>query len=73
MLNKFPVLDLHPLIVTRRFLHQEVVLDKDDFDALARCLEDVGGLGFYNDGEEGGNAAVLENPFSGSRIPQGSH
>ncbi len=54
LLNKFPVLDRHLLIVTRRFVHQETLLDEDDFAAVARCLSDIDGLCFYNGGESAG-------------------
>ena len=50
ILNKFNVLDNHLLIVTRAFEHQETPLTLADFEALARCLEEYDGLGFYNGG-----------------------
>ncbi len=50
LLNKFNVLDNHLLIVTREFEHQENPLTLADFEALARCLEEFDGLGFYNGG-----------------------
>ncbi len=54
LLNKFPVLDRHLLIVTRRFVRQEMLLDVSDFDAASRCLDGVDGLVFYNGGREAG-------------------
>ena len=58
LLNKFNVIDHHLLIVTRRFVHQETLLDGADFEALGLCLADRGGLGFYN----GGAAAGASQP-----------
>jgi len=54
LLNKFPVLDHHLLIVTRAFEHQETLLNERDFDALGICLNEFQGLGFYNGGREAG-------------------
>lgn len=54
VLNKFNVLDLHLLIVTHRFVHQETLLTHSDFEALWRCLGEIDGLGFYNGGAEAG-------------------
>ena len=54
LLNKFNVIDGHLLIVTRRFVHQEALLDSTDFTALAACMAQVDGLGFYNGGEAAG-------------------
>jgi ATP adenylyltransferase len=54
LLNKFNVVAGHLLIVTRRFEPQESLLGLDDLEALAACLGEVGGLGFYNGGVEAG-------------------
>ncbi len=54
VLNKFNVLDHHLLIVTRGFEPQETLLTRDDFEALARCMSEVDGLGFYNGGTVAG-------------------
>jgi len=54
LLNKFPVLDHHLLIVTRAFEHQQALLDGADFAALAVCMAEFEGLGFYNGGREAG-------------------
>ena len=48
LLNKFNVIDHHLLIVTRRFVHQESLIAGEDFAALAACLAQLDGLGFYN-------------------------
>ncbi len=58
LLNKFNVIDHHLLIVTRRFVHQESLLDESDFQALGLCLAEHEGLGFYN----GGAAAGASQP-----------
>jgi len=54
LLNKFPVLEHHLLIVTRAFEHQETLLNAGDFAALAACMVEFPGLGFYNGGREAG-------------------
>jgi ATP adenylyltransferase len=54
LLNKFSIIERHLLIVTRRFEHQESLLGADDFDALARCMDEVDGIGFYNAGAAAG-------------------
>ena len=54
LLNKFNVLDHHLLIVTRRFVHQETLLDEADFTALSLAMADHAGLGFYNGGAVAG-------------------
>lgn len=58
LLNKFNVIDHHLLIVTRRFAHQETLLDLADFQALCLGLAEYEGLGFYN----GGAAAGASQP-----------
>lgn len=58
LLNKFNVIDHHLLIVTRRFVDQETLLDLADFQALCLCLAEYEGLGFYN----GGAAAGASQP-----------
>lgn len=54
LLNKFNVLDHHLLIVTRAYEEQETLLEEADFTAVARCLEDIDGLAFYNSGVAAG-------------------
>jgi ATP adenylyltransferase len=54
VLNKFNVIEHHLLIVTRRFEHQETLLNESDFAALWRCLEEFPSLGFYNGGTVAG-------------------
>lgn len=54
LLNQFNVLDHHLLIVTRRFVHQETLLDEADFTALSLGMADHAGLGFYNGGAVAG-------------------
>ncbi len=50
VLNKFPVIDHHLLIVTRAFEAQTAPLTAADFRALASVLGAQAGLGFYNGG-----------------------
>lgn len=54
VLNKFPVIDRHLLIVTREFQDQHAPLTAADFTALARIVGAYGGLGFYNGGRIAG-------------------
>lgn len=54
VLNKFNVIPDHVLIVTRRFVSQDRLLDSDDVRALAACMDDLDGLGFYNGGTTAG-------------------
>lgn len=54
LLNKFNVVDLHLLIVTREFEDQEILLTAADFEALLACMAEYDGLGFYNGGKVAG-------------------
>lgn len=54
VLNKFPVIARHLLIVTRDFEEQTAPLTPEDFEALAGVIGELGGLGFYNGGTEAG-------------------
>jgi ATP adenylyltransferase len=54
LLNKFNVIDRHLLIVTRCFVHQETLLDRDDLAALLACMAGREALGFYNGGVTAG-------------------
>lgn len=54
LLNKYPVVKHHLLIVTRMFEAQESLLTTADFDALARCQRAIDGLAFYNSGKIAG-------------------
>jgi ATP adenylyltransferase len=54
LLSKFNVVDHHLLVVTRAFEEQEDPLGRADFEALARCMIEVEGLGFYNAGAVAG-------------------
>ena len=54
VLNKFPVIERHLLIITRAFEEQTAPLHRADFDALAAVMQSLGGLGFYNGGADAG-------------------
>ena len=54
VLNKYPVVAHHLLVVTKRFIPQEEPLDHDDFAAVATCLGEIDGLAFYNAGRDAG-------------------
>jgi ATP adenylyltransferase len=54
LLNKFPVVEPHLLVVTRAFEEQEAPPGRADLEALALCLREIDGLGFYNAGAAAG-------------------
>jgi ATP adenylyltransferase len=54
VLNKYPVVARHLLVVTREFTAQDTLLDHADFAAWVDCLRGIDGLGFYNGGREAG-------------------
>lgn len=54
LLNKFNVIERHLLIVTRAFVPQEMLIDMQDFEALAACMAEIDGLAFYNAGAMAG-------------------
>ena len=54
VLNKYPVIERHALIVTRDFQDQEAPLERADFEALWICLRETGGFTFYNAGAAAG-------------------
>jgi ATP adenylyltransferase len=54
VLNRFNVIDHHLLIITRSFVDQLEPLDRRDFEALAACMAEMDGLGFYNAGTVAG-------------------
>jgi ATP adenylyltransferase len=54
LLNKYPVIERHGLVVTRAWEDQESPLGLADFEALARARSGLGGLGFYNAGAAAG-------------------
>lgn len=58
LLNKFNVVDGHLLLVTRAYEDQERLLTVADLEAMALCLAEIDGLGFFN----GGTAAGASQP-----------
>lgn len=54
LLNKYPVLEQHALVVTRAFEAQTSPLTEADFSAVLPLLHAAGGLVFYNSGAEAG-------------------
>ena len=54
LVNKFSLIANHMLVVTRRFVPQEVLLDEADLAALCACLAQIDGLIFYNGGAAAG-------------------
>lgn len=75
LLNKFNVIDHHLLIVTRSFKPQEALLELADFAALAACMAEFDGLGFYNGGTAAGasqphkHLQMMPLPLGGSGAP----
>jgi ATP adenylyltransferase len=53
VVNKFPVIANHALIITRHFEDQQAPLGRGDFEAVWTCLRE-GGLAFYNAGPAAG-------------------
>ena len=54
LLNKYPVMSPHLLLVTRAFEPQERLLGAADFAALGALLEELDWLAFYNGGRDAG-------------------
>jgi ATP adenylyltransferase len=54
VLNKFPILPRHALVVTRAFEEQEAYLGEADFEALAACLAEGPAFVAYNAGPGAG-------------------
>jgi len=54
LLNKYPVIANHLLLITRDFEPQENMLTEQDFSALTQLLEEADGLVFYNCGASAG-------------------
>jgi len=54
LLNKYPVLPDHLLIVTRAAEPQDRLLGAEDFAALAHVMGELDALGFYNGGRDAG-------------------
>jgi ATP adenylyltransferase len=54
LLNKFPVLPDHALVVTRGFAEQEDPIEAADLLAVWSVLGELGGLAFYNAGAAAG-------------------
>ncbi len=72
ILNKYPVIERHLLLITRRFEDQRVPLGAADFEALAATLRTLGGLGFYNGGIDAGASQAHKHlqwvPESGGSV-----
>lgn len=54
LLNKYPVIDDHLLLVTREYEEQTDSLTQEDFHALLAALAGMDGLAFYNGGRQAG-------------------
>ncbi len=71
VLNKYPVLAHHLLVVTRHWEAQEDLLTWADFRALWACMAQVDGLAFFNGGRVAGASQPHKHlqlvPFAGNR------
>lgn len=54
LLNKYPVIANHLLVITRQFEPQESLLTLNDFTAMTELLQQADGLMFYNSGVNAG-------------------
>ncbi len=54
LLNKFNVVEHHLLVVTRKFESQQNLINQRDFEALAKVMQEIDGLAFYNGGKIAG-------------------
>lgn len=54
LINKFPVIFGHVLVVTRDDAEQQARLTRADFDALALAMNEIPGLAFFNGGVDAG-------------------
>lgn len=54
LLNKFPVMDRHLLVITRAYEEQTDPLSAGDLAALWSLIERLGGMGFCNGGRDAG-------------------
>lgn len=68
VLNKYPVVPGHALIVTREFVEQTSPLNHADFLAVASCLREGDGLIFYNSGPIAG-ASQPHRHLQAIRVP----
>lgn len=54
LLNKFPVMPMHLLVITRTFVPQDTLLQLGDFTALAKPMAERPCIAFYNAGRAAG-------------------
>jgi ATP adenylyltransferase len=72
LLNKFPVIADHLLVITREFMPQDTLIGLDDFVALACAMGDRPCLAFYNAGRTAGasqphrHLQLVPLPFEGA-------
>lgn len=75
VLNRFPVLRHHLLMVTREYEEQALPLAGADFEAFARCLAEIDGLAFFNSSSEAGasqphrHLQIVPFPVGGGPAP----
>jgi ATP adenylyltransferase len=56
ILNKFPAIPNHVLLITRAFVDQEAILSVADFTAIAQLMAGMRGIVFFNGGRTGGGS-----------------
>lgn len=56
ILNKFPVVAHHVLLITREFVEQEAVVSCGDFVAIANLMAAMDGVMFFNGGKTAGGS-----------------
>lgn len=56
ILNKFPVVAHHVLLITREFVEQEAVVSGGDFVAIANLMAAMDGVVFFNAGKTAGGS-----------------
>ncbi len=72
VLNRYPVVQPHLLLVSRDFVPQEAPLGPGDFAAIGACLDAMDGVVFYNAGREAGasqarrHLQLVRAPLSGA-------
>jgi ATP adenylyltransferase len=54
LLNKFPVMAEHLLVITRDFVAQDTLIQREDFVALAVAMVERACIAFYNAGRDAG-------------------
>ena len=54
ILNKYNVVSNHVLIITKQFISQNEILNKNDFEIIFNVINSINGLAFFNSGINSG-------------------